>query len=65
MYFDRDGHLVLEEIPKHSIQMIPVNHVDIIYWNLKAGKDYIQSSPYLSITREQAAFILNNYKGYY
>lgn len=64
-YFDKNGDLVCEEIKNYSKRMIPKHHVHIIYWNLKADKTWENCHPMLAVTREEAAFILNNYPGYY
>lgn len=71
MYFNEDNDLVLSQEPKWGLGFsekyyIPVKHVDIIYWNLIEGKDFVDASPVYPLTREQAAFILANYypKGY-
>lgn len=67
MYFDQDNNLVIKEEPladRGSINKwyISARVCDMVYWNLKAGKEWDMSCPIIEITREQAAFILTEYK---
>ncbi len=72
MHFDENNNLVMKEradAPRGEICVwqLNVKFVDMIYWNLIAGKTWDMASPVVPITREQAAFILTEYKpnGFY
>jgi hypothetical protein len=61
MYFGTTGDLCCGEDGFHRFS-IPAKHVEIAYWNLIDGKDWETCSPVYHLTREQAAFILANYR---
>lgn len=60
MHFEPIG-LVVDKDDMHTFY-IPMNQCRIIYKNMKAGVKWPQCSPVYDITREQAAFILNNFE---
>ena len=66
MHFDKKGNLVIQTVTlsneEQCISYIPTYVVVMVYRNFKLGKNYIEASPLMSITREQAAFILTHGK---
>jgi hypothetical protein len=70
LYFNENNDLVVAEddrVERAGISKwyLPAKFVDMIYWNLKGGKEWWIASPIMSITRQIAAFILTEYKPKY
>jgi hypothetical protein len=60
MHFNEKNDFIIQATPYKAY--IPAKFVEMIYWRLQEGIEYYLASNVYDITREQAGFILANYK---